>query len=164
MLQLTKRTEYALIALVHMVDRQGEVTSVRELCERYPLPKRLVAEVLKELAHSGLVESHRGAQGGYSLSRPAEAITLGEIVSAIEGTPSLTNCDAMALSRDGGCEVHPVCPIRSPVERIRESLWRLFQATSLRSLVPGPAAARKLHGLDPLARHLRESLSSTPTA
>ena len=122
MLQLTKRTEYALIALVHMVDREGEVTSVRELCERYPLPKRLVAEVLKELAHAGLVESQRGASGGYSLALEPERITLGQIIEVIEGAPSLTNCDSMALSRDGGCEVHPVCPIRSPVERIREHI------------------------------------------
>ena len=47
-----------------MVDREDEVTSARELCERYPLPRRLVAEVLKDLAHAGLVVSHRGAQGG----------------------------------------------------------------------------------------------------
>jgi Rrf2 family protein len=157
MLQLTKRTEYALIALVHMVDRQGEVTSVRELCERYPLPKRLVAEVLKDLAHVGLVDSHRGSLGGYTLSRPAERITLGQIISAIEGAPSLTNCDALALTRDGGCEVHPVCPIRSPVERIREHIWRLFETTSLRSLVSAPDAERT-HAI----QRLRERFAATP--
>lgn len=155
MLQLTKRTEYALIALVHMVDRQGEVTSVRELCERYPLPKRLVAEVLKDLCHAGLVESHRGASGGYCLAQEAERITLGQIIHAIEGSPSLTNCDSMALARDGGCEVHPVCPIRSPIERIREHIWRLFEATSLRSLAPVRHASRDL-----VVQRLRESLAA----
>ncbi len=155
MLQFTKRTEYALIALVHMVDREGEVTSVRELCERYPLPKRLLAEVLKDLSHAGLVVSHRGAQGGYSLAAPAERLTLGAIIGAIEGVPTLTNCDALALSRDGGCEVHPVCPIRSPIERVRENIWRLFEATSLRSLVPDPRAGRT-----EVIQRLRESLAT----
>jgi Rrf2 family protein len=155
MLQLTKRTEYALIALVHMVDRGGEVTSVRELCERYPLPKRLVAEVLKDLSHAGLVESHRGSSGGYTLALDPEALTLGQIIHAIEGSPTLTNCDSMALTRDGGCEVHPVCPIRSPIERIREHIWRLFEATSLRSLVPARHAGREL-----VVQRLRESLAA----
>jgi Rrf2 family protein len=155
MLQLTKRSEYALIALVHMVDKGDEVTSVRELCERYPLPKRLVAEVLKDLAHAGLVLSHRGAQGGYSLALPADRITLGRIVGAIEGAPELTNCDSLAHSRDGGCEVHPVCPIRSPVERVREHLQRLFESTTLRSLVPAPHAGRAA-----VLQSLRASLAS----
>ena len=158
MLQLTKRSEYALIALVHMVDRGDEVTSVRELCERYPLPKRLVAEVLKDLSRAGLVVSQRGAQGGYSLALAPEKITLGKILGAIEGIPSLTNCDSLAHSRDGGCEVHPTCPIRSPIERIREHIWRLFEATSLRSLVPAPRS-NPAHAIE----RLRASLAaSTP--
>ncbi len=155
MLQLTKRSEYALIALVHMVDRGDEVTSVRELCERYPLPKRLVAEVLKDLAHAGLVVSHRGSQGGYSLALPPERITLGKILGTIEGAPALTNCDSIAHLRDGGCEVHPTCPIRSPIERIREHIWRLFEATSLRSLVPTAQA-----GHAQVIQRLRESLAA----
>jgi len=155
MLQLTKRTEYALIALVHMVDRQDGVTSVREICESYPLPKRVVAEVLKELAHAGLVESHRGASGGYSLALEPERITLGQIIHAIEGSPALTNCESLAHSRSGGCEVHPVCPIRTPIEVIREHIWRLFEATSLRSLVPARHAGREL-----IVQRLRQSLAA----
>jgi Rrf2 family nitric oxide-sensitive transcriptional repressor len=137
MLQLTKRTEYALIALVHMVDREGECVSVRELCERYPLPRRLVAEVLKDLCRMELVESHRGSQGGYSLAHPAESITLGQIVSAMEGKPSLTSCESMPLARlfpGRECEVVPTCPIRSPIHRLREHLWSLMESTTLRAL------------------------------
>mgnify|MGYP003572777986 CR=1 FL=1 len=52
MLQLTKRTEYGLIALVHMVDREGEFVSAREIAEVYPIPRRLLAEVLKVLSRS----------------------------------------------------------------------------------------------------------------
>lgn len=134
MLQLTKRTEYGLIALVHMVDRGGEPISVRELCERNPLPKRVMAEVLKDLGRSGLVESHRGATGGYSLSRAPESITLGEVISALEGAPALTNCEVSSTLRTGGCEVKPTCPIRSPLQRVHDRLWHLLQHTTLRTL------------------------------
>src|SRR6187402_905906 len=93
MLQLTKRTEYGLIALVHMADHGGRVVSVREIGEHYPVPRRLMAEVLKDLSHAGIVESQRGATGGYALARSADAITLAEIVVALEGQPVITNCD-----------------------------------------------------------------------
>ena len=134
MLQLTKRTEYGLIALVHMADREGEFVSVRELCERYPLPRRLLAEVLKDLHRAELVESLRGAQGGYSLARAADRITLAQVVEALEGAPALTSCRNLAPAVNGGCEVEPTCPIRSPIHVIRERLWKLMEVTTLRSL------------------------------
>ena len=134
MLQLTKRTEYGLIAMVHMVDRPGQVVSVREIGELYPLPRRLLAEVLKDLARLGLVHSHRGPTGGYSLARPAERITLADVVQALEGAPELTNCESSIALRSGGCEVKPMCRIRSPIQRVRATLWRALEETTLRSL------------------------------
>ena len=144
MLQLTKRTEYGLIALSHLASKEGEVTSVREICERYPVPRRLVAEVLKDLGRSNLVESHRGAHGGYSLARPADAITVGEIVGAIEGMPSLTSCESLGSYVAGSCEVEPVCPIRSPIHQLRTGIWNLLERTTLRDLTrkPTPASTR----------------------
>ncbi len=134
MLQLTKRTEYGLIALVHMVDQRGSYLSAREISEKYQVPKRLLAEVLKDLGRSGLVESQRGATGGYSLSRPAEEITVGEVVSALEGTPLLASCESSDGLAGTECDVEPNCPIRSPLQRIREGIWRQLERTTLRSL------------------------------
>src|SRR5262245_61614572 len=128
MLQLTKRTEYGLIALVHMADRDGQFVSVREISERYRIPRRLLAEVLKDLCHAKLVESHRGATGGYSLTSAPEDLPLSEIVTALEGRPILTSCESSASSaHHSECSLVPVCPIRSPLHRIRESLWQLMQ-------------------------------------
>ncbi|MCZ6599088.1 MAG: Rrf2 family transcriptional regulator [Planctomycetota bacterium] len=139
MLQLTKRTEYGLIALVHLVDRSGEFVSVREICERYPVPRRLVAEVLKDLLHANLVDSQRGAAGGYALARPADRITLADVVSVLEGRPSLTECESLATYEAGSCGVEPLCPIRSPIHRVRIGIWNLFEGTSLLDLAHGPA-------------------------
>jgi len=144
MLQLTKRTEYGLIALTHLAQRAGAVVSVREICERYPVPKRLVAEVLKDLCHAQLVDSHRGASGGYSLARSPEAISVGDVVGALEGHPSLTSCSSMGLYVAHSCEVEHVCPIRSPIETLRLELWRLLARTSLRDLAAHPRTLRDL--------------------
>lgn len=135
MLKLTKRTEYGLIALLHLAHREGEVVSVREIGDRYPIPKRILAEAVKELSRAGLLESQRGANGGYWLARPAESISLGEVVTALEGAPALTSCqDLGASASDGTCEVQPMCPIRSPLQRLRQGIWTLMQGTTLRSL------------------------------
>jgi len=144
-LKLTKRTEYALIALVHLVDREGSsggpLVSAREISERYPVPRRLVAEVLKDLCKADLVSSQRGASGGYALSRPAANISLGEVIAALEGRPSLTGCET--AGGHGPCEVEPVCPIKSPMQRVRLGIWDLMVRTSLLDLARGQRPGRR---------------------
>jgi Rrf2 family protein len=135
MLQLTKRTEYGLIALVHMADKSGAIVSVREISEQFPIPRRLLAEVLKDLCRANLVHSHRGAAGGYVLARPADEITLGAVVVALEGRPALTSCETLGAAAHGECGIEHVCPIRSPLQRIREGVWHLMERTTLRSLI-----------------------------
>jgi Rrf2 family protein len=149
-LQLTKRAEYGLIALTYLAQRPGSVTSVREICERFPVPKRLVAEVLKDLCHAGLVVSHRGALGGYSLSRVPEATSVGDVVAALEGPPALTSCASLGLFEGHACGVEPVCPIRSPIETLRLEFWRLLGRTTLRDLAAHPYSIPS--GSAPLAR------------
>ncbi|MEZ6003478.1 MAG: Rrf2 family transcriptional regulator [Planctomycetota bacterium] len=140
MIKLTKRTEYGLIALVHLAERQGQVVSAREIGEQYPVPRRLLAEVLKDLQHGGLVNSTRGAHGGYTLAAPAESISLGKVVAMLEGAPSVTDCTAPETAQP--CEVHATCPIRSPLDRIRGGIWNLMEQTSLQSLMdPGPVVS-----------------------
>lgn len=135
MLKLNRRTEYGLIALVHMTDHEGEVVSSTEIGERYPVPKRLLAEALKSLQQGGLLVSTRGARGGYRLARPAADITLGEVVTILEGRPSMTSCEGLgALHASGVCDVESVCPIRTPLQRLRIGMWALLEGISLRSL------------------------------
>ncbi len=150
MLQLTKRTEYGLIALVHMVDRRGDFVSAREISERYHVPRRLLAEVLKDLARAEVVDSQRGATGGYALARPAEEVTVGEVVAALEGAPKLAGCETLEPSSAGGeCDLEPSCPIRSPLQRIREGIWQQMQRTTLRSLVEPVFHITNLKRVDP---------------
>jgi Rrf2 family protein len=135
MLQLTKRTEYGLIALTHLAGKEGEITSVREISDSYPIPKRLLAEVLKDLCRSSFVASHRGVRGGYSLARSPEAITIGEVVGVLEGHPTLASCEALGAHVSERCGVELVCPIKSPIHRLRRDIWELFERTTLRDLV-----------------------------
>lgn len=142
-LKLTKRTEYGLIALVHLADQaahapEGEevpVVSARAIGDQFPVPRRLLAEALKQLQQTGIVESTRGAHGGYRLARAATKISLGEVIASLEGEPSLTSCAGLgAAGTNSSCEVEPVCPIRSPLARLRTGIWTLFEGITLQSL------------------------------
>lgn len=134
MLQLTKRAEYGLIALIHLVDRKDEFVSAREISDHYAIPRRLVAEVLKDLCRADLLESHRGATGGYALAREAGDIALGTVITALEGPVALTECGASADYHEGDCEVESLCPIRTPLHRMRSVIWNMMQRTSLKDL------------------------------
>jgi len=142
MLQLTKRTEYGLIALTFLTHREGSICSVREICEHYPVPRRLVAEVLKDLCHAGLVDSHRGAAGGYTLARRPATITVGDVVAVLEGHPSLTSCASAGALEAQPCGIQSVCPIRSPIETLRHEIWHLLTRTTLLSLASHPLLER----------------------
>lgn len=135
MLQLTKRTEYGLIALVAMVGHRDRYISAREISERFRVPRRLLAEVLKDLSRASLVESQRGAAGGYALALSADDISVGQVVAALEGAPALAGCENLGAAHGGECELESGCPIRSPLQVIREGIWGLMDNTTLRTLV-----------------------------
>ncbi|NQU76949.1 MAG: Rrf2 family transcriptional regulator, partial [Planctomycetes bacterium] len=75
MLSLTRKTDYALLALTHLAAEPAAVISAREMAEQYCLSQPLLMNVLKQLSASGLVSSVRGARGGYTLAKSAEQIT-----------------------------------------------------------------------------------------
>ncbi|MFT4537750.1 MAG: Rrf2 family protein [Planctomycetota bacterium] len=151
MLQFTKRTEYGLIALVHLADREGELVSAREIGEQYPVPRRLLAEVLKDLGRAGLIDSQRGATGGYRLARPAIEIDLASIVAALEGSPLLIGCqgsEALIAETNVPCELSPLCRIRSPLTRLRDNMMTMLRETTLSTLSESTIqdAASEVHG------------------
>jgi DNA-binding IscR family transcriptional regulator len=94
-----------------------------------------------------LIDSHRGATGGYSLALSPDDLTLSHVVGALEGRPSLTSCEGLSPGHSGHpgeCGLEPRCPIRSPLQRLREGLWQLMQRTTLRSLLK-PAEGAVAH-------------------
>ena len=84
MLRLSKKVDYAIILLSHLGAASGPI-SAQEMSSHYRLPQPMIANILKQLAASQLVESTRGVQGGYVLQRQTDQISLAEIVRVIDG-------------------------------------------------------------------------------
>ncbi len=138
MLRVTKLTDYATVVMTALAARPEAVLSAPELAEQAGLEAPTVAKVLKPLAQAGLVEGFRGANGGYRLARPAESISLVEIVEAMEGPLGMTECSVHA----GQCGIEDSCGVRTNWRRINGVVADALRGISLaQMLAPPPALA-----------------------
>jgi Rrf2 family protein len=127
---VSKKTDYALLILSHLSERPGG-SSAREIADRYGLSKGFLANILKELGQKGFVDSHRGVKGGYTLARPADRITLAELLEALEDGWKLTTCTGEGENDEHECTVHNLCPIRGPLNEIHKAIVGVLRNVTL---------------------------------
>jgi len=132
MLRLSKKADYALIAMKHLaLSRDGAVSvSAREIAEQYDIPIELMAKVLQRLVRSGLLVSTQGTRGGYTLRRPAGSISVADVIQAIDGPFTVTACS----TENSGCEQYSKCSIRDPLWQIRERIAEALGTVSVAEL------------------------------
>src|SRR6266699_4101813 len=101
MLRLSKKADYALMAMKHLALREERgSSSAREIAEQYDIPIELLAKVLQRLVRRGLLASHQGTRGGYQLMRAPTDISVADVIQAIEGPVTVTACS----SEENQCE------------------------------------------------------------
>lgn len=120
MLRLSKKADYALIALRHLAVRPdaGGSSSAREIAETYDIPLELLAKVLQRLVRARLLVSVQGTRGGYRLGRPPHAIPVADVIQVVDGPVTMTACSP----DDHRCDQYSKCSIRDPLWRIRERI------------------------------------------
>ena len=99
MLRITRQSDYGIVLMTHLAAGRGRsadapVLNARDLAGATNLPLPTVSKILKGLARGGLLVSHRGVKGGYSLARPPREISVEEIIRALEGPIAITECPA----------------------------------------------------------------------
>lgn len=135
MLRVSRLTDYATVVMACIAAHPGDVLSAVQLAEETRLELPTVSKLLKALSHAALVESFRGVNGGYRLSRPAADISLAEIIVALEGPIGMTECSVA----EGQCDREALCGVRSNWRRISTVLDSALRAVSLADmLVPPP--------------------------
>lgn len=122
---LSRKADYALLILSHLDGTPGGGTA-RAIAERYGLSRPFAANILKELCHKGFVTSHRGVNGGYDLARPAETITLAELLEVIDERFELSAC-----SGDETCSLAEVCTVKEPIRAVHRRILDVLQHTTL---------------------------------
>ena len=132
MLSLTRKTDYALIAMADLAQQAPLWVSAREISRRLGLPLPALTNILKQLTRYGLVTSTRGPSGGYRLARHPERITLTELIEAVEGPMRLTWCCPVPVTTDERkCDLEGECTIKDPVQRLHEGLQNLLSQVTL---------------------------------
>ena len=135
MLRLSKKADYALIAMKHLAIRSDTASaSAREIAELYDIPVELLAKVLQRLARRGLLASHQGTRGGYRLGRAPAAISVADVIQAIDGPLTVTACSTDAEN----CDQYGKCSIRDPLWRIKDRILAALATCSLQEVATDP--------------------------
>ena len=128
MLRLSKKSDYALMSMKHLATRaDGAAASAREIAEAYAIPLELLAKVLQRLVRSRLLLSVQGTRGGYRLARPAAAISVADVIQAVDGPVTVTACSP----DDHDCDQYTKCSIRDPLWKLKTKILESLNTMSM---------------------------------
>ena len=140
MFQLSKKVDYAIILLAHL-GRRATPASAQEIAGLYQLPQPMVANILKQLSATKLIESKRGQTGGYTLTRAPEEITLAEIIELMDGEFTLVAC----VHGDENCKVSQCCPTQDPLQALHFKIQGFMKSVTLATII-NPQSSTLLTG------------------
>jgi Rrf2 family protein len=132
MLRFTKRADYGLMAIHYIaIHEDAGAVSAKRIAEEFSIPPELLAKILQRLARERLIVSQNGPRGGYVLARRPIEITVGQVVTALEGPINIVEC----LEEDSDCPQMARCNLRRPVQKIQVAISQLLDTMTLAELV-----------------------------
>jgi len=136
MIRLSKSADYGLMAMRHLaLLPHGCCCSAREIARGHGIPPALMAKLMQRLARCGLVAATHGIKGGYRIARPAQSISLREVIEAIEGPLAMTDCHDEHSER---CPQDSTCTVKRPLLEIQARIAALLAETSVWDLGATP--------------------------
>ena len=144
-MRLSTKGRYGLRALLDVaVYSEEEPVSIRSIAQRQNISEAYLEQLMPKLKKAGLIDSQRGASGGYRLTRPAEEISVGEVLRALEGELDAVNCPGLKEAdseEEGCCEAH-TCVTKYVWQKINDSITKTVDEISLSILVE---QSRQIH-------------------
>ena len=139
MLSLTRKTDYALVALAELAWLGPGRASARQISERTGVPLPMLTNILHQLMGGGVVRSRQGVKGGYELAKSPADTTITEIIEVIEGPFRLTICsgDGDSASAEHTCDLEPNCRIKVPIRRLQQKMREFLCQVTLESMIDG---------------------------
>jgi Rrf2 family protein len=135
MLKLSKKTEYALMAVKFIAKKtSGNSATAKEISEGYNIPYDLLSKVLQQLTKKNVIKSFQGIKGGYSLCKEPENMTLIDIIRAVEPNYQITEClQTGNIEKD--CTHFDCCMIRDPLAKVQKEIDRLFRSVTIHQIL-----------------------------
>jgi Rrf2 family protein len=135
--KLTRGTDYGILGILYLAMQPFEqVTLLHDIAETQDVPESYLAKIFQDLNRAGLVRSHRGAKGGFSLARTASGITLRQVIEALQGPISLNRC----LDIREGCPRSEECAVSRVLKKAQDQLLETLDSTTFDSLAEETAA------------------------
>src|SRR5271165_2842331 len=138
MLKLTKKADYALMAMKHLAEHSsGTSRSAKDVADAFSIPPEALAKILQRLTKAGLLHSQHGINGGYTLARPSHTISAFEVIQAIDGPLFITSC----ITVRGECGQTDRCNIREPLRKVNESIEAVLKRIKISHMREEPEEA-----------------------
>jgi Rrf2 family transcriptional regulator, iron-sulfur cluster assembly transcription factor len=131
-MKISRGTDYGIQGILYLARQPLEkVNLLHDVAQAQNVPESYLAKIFQDLVKAGLVRSHRGAKGGFSLARPGSQITLRQVIEALQGPISLNRC----LDVREGCPNSETCPVSEVLRKAQEEMLATLDAANLDSLV-----------------------------
>jgi len=135
-MKLSKKSEYGLRAMLDLAAHADEgAVRLKDLADRNNIPVKFLEQIFLTLRNAGVVRSQVGAHGGYMLSRPAEEITLGQVIRTLDGTIAPVGCVSKIAYEPCTCPDERACPLRAAMNQVRDAIVAVVDYTSLADAV-----------------------------
>jgi Rrf2 family iron-sulfur cluster assembly transcriptional regulator len=131
-MELTRAGDYGIFGVIYLAKQpKGKIVSLTEVSKVENLPEKFLAKIFQNLTRSGLIISHRGARGGFSLARPPDQITVKELLESIQGPIHFTKC----LSELDDCDRKEICELRKIWKKAQDYCMKLLTQHTLADLI-----------------------------
>ena len=130
-MQFTKAEGYGIFGLLYLADQpEGKIVPLSEISEAQNVPEKFLAKIFQSLSKTGLIRSHRGVKGGFTLGKPADQMTVKEILEGIQGPYFIAKC----LNTDDACD-RPDCALKIMLSKVQSAMVEVFDKYTLADLL-----------------------------
>jgi FeS assembly SUF system regulator len=134
MLRMSKLADYGTVIMTYLAHNPARIHSAMEVAHAVGLALPTASKIMKTLARDGLLKSHRGARGGFNLSRPPALISVAAIIRAMDGPVGLTECS----NSNGACDKEDSCSVRANWQRISHVVEQALEGVTLADMMHPP--------------------------
>jgi Rrf2 family iron-sulfur cluster assembly transcriptional regulator len=156
-MKISRGTDYGIQGILYLARQPlDKVNLLHDVAQTQNVPESYLAKIFQDLVKAGLVRSHRGAKGGFSLAQPGSQITLRQVIEALQGPISLNRC----LDVREGCPNSETCPVSEVLRKAQQQILATLEAANLDSLI-GKEPVRKERRVEAVVDVKPEQLRAT---
>ncbi len=131
-MQITKAEAYGIFGVIHLAEQdKGRVIPLSEIAQAQDVPEKFLAKIFQNLTKTGIVRSHRGVKGGFTLDKAPQDLNIRQVVEAIQGPYHLIRC----LPDKECCNKAESCAVRIVMEKAERKLMEVFESHTIADLI-----------------------------